>query len=54
MKKMLVEDLIRLLQRFDSDTEVKIMFNDQPAFITDLCVDEDYIYLCGDAEDEEE
>ena len=51
---MLVEDLIRLLQRFDSNAKVKIMLNYQPASITDLCVDEDYIYLCGDAENEEE
>lgn len=51
---MLVEDLIHLLQRFDSDAKVKIMINDQPTSITDLCVDEDYIYLCGDAENEEE
>ena len=49
---MLVEDLIRILQEFDSDVEVKIMMNDTPAFIGGLCVDEDYIYLYGDSEDE--
>lgn len=51
---MLVKDLIRILQDFDSDVEVKIMMNDTPAFIGGLCVDEDYIYLYGDSEDEEE
>jgi len=54
MKKMLVKDLIHLLQGFDSDVEVKIMVDDISASIKGLCVDNDCIYLYDDSEKEEE
>ena len=51
---MLVKNLIHLLQKFDPDVEIKIMMNDVSASIEGLCVDNDYIYLYGDPENEEE
>lgn len=46
---MTVKQLIRLLQEFDPNVEVKVMVDDSPASIEGLCADEESIYLWGDS-----